>query len=110
MSVPSYIETSQIVDQHLEKAIGELKDSVNRGFDEVNARLDRVVLRDTFDAELRRIDLKVEATDERLKGEVAKVGERVDRVGVTTKWAIASGLTGAGLLSGVVFGIVNALT
>ena len=82
---------------------------MDRGFESVNKRLDDVVVRQTFDAVVQRLDAKIDSTDTRLKNDVEKVGLRVDQVGITTKWAIGIGFTGAGVISGVVFGIVNAL-
>ena len=108
-SPPVYTEASQIADTHLEKAIVDLKDQVVRGFEAVNKRLDDVVIKQTFDQTVARLDEKIEHTDERLRSDVKQVASRVDQVGTTTKWALGFGLTGAGIISGVVFGIVSAL-
>ena len=94
-SLPVYTEASQIADTHLEKAIVDLKDQVVRGFEAVNKRLDDVVIKQTFDQTVARLDEKIEHTDERLRSDGQRVASRVDQDGATSNGAVGVDLTAA---------------
>lgn len=93
-SLPAqYPQLAQLADKHLENVLGEVKRDLREGFADVNAKFQQVVLRETFESEMRRIDEKIESTGSQAQGSVTKAHSRLDDHAATAKWAIGIGLT-----------------
>ncbi|ALJ19571.1 hypothetical protein [Microbacterium sp. No. 7] len=118
------------VDQDTREALGDIKGAINRGFEDVNKRIDKLVTQGEFNATVQRIDAQHEtlrrdfdghekrtnviisdnraadaAVLEKAEGAVQKVRQEIhkdlDGFRSTTKWAVGIAVTLAGLAFGV---------
>jgi hypothetical protein len=81
----------------------ELREDIREGFKTVNARIDNLVTRNEFAAELKRIDEKHESHVEQTAKNFSNVGEQLASISNTTKWAIGITVTVVAL----VFTVIN---
>lgn len=101
-------------ERHLERSIDGLRDIVNDGFREINRKLENVVTRDLLDATVARIDSEISSTNSSLESveksvedKLDALDEKVESSGARTRWVVGLAIVGAGVVSGIVFAIVE---
>jgi hypothetical protein len=86
-----------------ENQFKELREDIREGFKNINSRIDNLVTRNEFAAELKRIDEKHEHHVNATSKNFDEVGVQLSSNSNTTKWAIGITVTVVAL----VFTIVN---
>ncbi len=81
----------------------ELREDIREGFKSVNSRIDNLVTRNEFSAELKRIDEKHQSHVDATSKNFDSVGEQLGAISNTTKWAIGITVTVVAL----VFTVIN---
>lgn len=127
----TYPPTAEAVDNHLSKSIDKLDQTTNDGFKRIEAQMREMATKDAVEAHVARLDLRVDHTNEKMDSgfekfekEMAKgfadlkardlkrdaeFKEREDKRSSKQRWVLGYGLTGAGVVSGIVFGIISNL-
>lgn len=67
----AYPTAAEAVDSHLSSSIDSLRSSMETGFDRLERRMDNLVLKDTFQAEVLRLDQADKHLEEKLDGAFA---------------------------------------
>ena len=99
-----YPKMAELADRHLENVLGEVRVELRTGFEQIDRKFQQVVLRETFDAELRRVEASIAAGDDAVQNEAQKAHSRIDGWATNTKWLFGLVL---GIAGTVVFGILN---
>lgn len=81
----------------------ELREDIREGFKSVNSRIDNLVTRNEFSAELKRIDEKHQSHVDATSKNFDDVGTQLSSISNTTKWAIGITVTVVAL----VFTVIN---
>lgn len=115
------------MDQDIRGALADIKSDVRDGFAKIDQRIDQMVTKGEFVAEVRRLDAQhatlrrdfdhhdQEAPSYRKaaadKAEAVRAEVRVDLEGfrTTTRWAIALAATGAGVVVALLSWVINIL-
>lgn len=130
--MPPYPPASEAVDQQLSKAIGSLETTTKDGFRRVEGQMRDMATKDAVNAQVARLDLRVDHVSERVDIGIAALekemavgfselrardaerdkdfDKREERRSSKQRWVLGVGLTAAGVLSGIVFGIISLLT
>lgn len=100
--------------RYLEKSINDLRDVVTDGFKEINRKLENVVTRDLFSATVERIDADIDSTknsidfvERSMEDKLDTIDEKVESSGARTRWVVGLAIVGAGVVSGIIFAIVE---
>lgn len=115
-----YPAASEAVDGHLSSAIDGLRGDMRTSFDRVERRLDNMVTQDAFKSEVTRLDQADKHLDDKMKEGFSALKTQVEdgfksveardvQRDKTGKQRITWLLVLAGLISGVVFGVLNLL-
>lgn len=124
-----YPPASEAVDTQLSKAIDSLEATTRDGFNRVELQMRDMATKDAVEAHVSRLDLRVDHTVERMESGFAKFEKemakgflelrerdnerdkefekREENRSSKQRWVLGWGLTAAGVLSGIVFGILN---
>lgn len=117
MNAP-YPVGSEVADGHLTRAIESLDRRVSEGFARVESRIDSMVTKEAFEATIQRLDAKDEHLDTKIEDGFKNMDVRVaqgfadvkaaDRERNTkNRWFWTLLVAMAGVVSGVVFGVVS---
>lgn len=128
---PTYPPTAEAVDNHLSKSIDKLDQTTNDGFKRIEAQMREMATKDAVEAHVARLDLRVDHTNEKMdtgfekfEREMAKgfaelkardaerdadFEKREERRSSKQRWVLGYSMTGAGVVSGIVFGIISNL-
>ncbi len=88
-----------------ESQFKELREDIRQGFKDVNTRIDTLVTRNEFSAELRRIDEKHQAHVDATNNNFNAHDAEMEKIIIGNRWGIGIAVAGAGVL----VAIVNAL-
>lgn len=83
----------------------ELRSDVREGFTGINARIDTLVTRNEFNAELRRIDEKHERLSDSTEKGFMNRDESINKIIVSNRWGLGFAVT----IVGVIITVVNLL-
>ena len=104
-------------ERHLERSIDGLRDIVNDGFKEINRKLENVVTRDLLSATVDRIDSDIHATksslstvEKNVEDKLEQIDQKVESSGNRTRWVIGLAIVVAGIVSGIIFSVINLLS
>ena len=100
--------------RYLEKSINDLRDVVTDGFKEINRKLENVVTRDLLTATVERIDADIESAknsidfvERNVEDKLDGLDEKIESSGARTRWVVGLAIVGAGVVSGIIFAIVE---
>lgn len=88
-----------------ESQFKELREDIRQGFKDVNSRIDTLVTRNEFSAELRRIDEKHQAHVDMTNNSFSAHDAEMEKIVIGNRWGIGIAIAGAAVL----VAIVNAL-
>jgi flagellar basal body rod protein FlgG len=104
-------------DRYLEKSLDNLRDVVTEGFKNIDKKFDNMVTRDLFSATVQRIDSDIHSTNNSIEFVEKTVEDRIDALdrklessGNRTRWVIGLAIVVAGIISGIVFSVINLLS
>lgn len=127
-----YPPGAQAVDQNLFSSVEGLRNTVETGFDRIDRRMDSMVTKDAHLADVARLDQRIDHTDEKIEQGLKEVKhdmaqgfaelrardaardadfeKRENNRFSKQRWVLGWGLTAAGILSGIVFGVINLIS
>jgi len=88
----------------------ELREDIREGFKSVNTRIDTLVTRNEFSAELRRIDEKHQSHVDATNATFENQNKELEKIVLGNRWGIGIAVAGAGVVVAIVNFIQNALT
>lgn len=80
----------------------ELREDIRQGFKDVNTRIDTLVTRNEFSAELRRIDEKHQAHVDSTNNNFNAHDAEMEKIIIGNRWGIGIAIMGAGVLVAIV--------
>lgn len=84
----------------------ELREDIRQGFKDVNSRIDTLVTRNEFAAELRRIDEKHQAHVDATVNNFSAHDAEMEKIIIGNRWGIGIAVAGAGVLVAIVNAIM----
>ena len=100
--------------RYLEKSINDLRNVVTEGFKNIDKKFDNMVTRDLFSATVERIDADIDSTknsidfvERAVEDKLDAIDEKVESSGARTRWVVGLAIVGAGVISGIIFAIVE---
>ena len=84
----------------------ELREDIRQGFKDVNSRIDTLVTRNEFSAELRRIDEKHQSHVDATNATFENQNKELEKIVIGNRWGIGIAVAGAG----VVVAVINFIT
>lgn len=104
-------------DRYLEKSIDDLRATVTEGFKNIDKKFESMVTRDLFAATVQRIDSDIHSTNNNIEfvertveDKLDRIDEKVEASGARTRWVVGLAIVAAGVISGIVFSIVELIT
>lgn len=104
-------------DRYLEKSLDNLREVVTEGFKNIDKKFDNMVTRDLFHATVERIDSDIHSTqnsvefvERAVEEKLDAIDEKVESSGNRTRWVVGMAVVGVGVLSGVIFSIIELTT
>lgn len=91
----------------LHRLLIDLKQDVNRGFDQVNERIDKMVTKEHLEAEVRRIDAEKRHIESRVDGVAQGLSQKIEGDKAFNKWLIGTLIAGSGAIVATVSVILN---
>lgn len=88
----------------------ELREDIRQGFKDINNRIDNLVTRNEFSAELRRIDEKHQSHVDATNATFDSQNKELEKIVLGNRWGIGIAVAGAGVVVAIVNFIQNALT
>ena len=118
---PPYPQASEAVDNALFAAVEGLRNSQDAGFSRLETRINEMVTKGEFNATIQRLDAKDDHLDTKMdagfKDVRLEVAEGFGRVrdadkerNTKNRWFWTMLVSFAGVLSGVIFGVITTLT
>lgn len=101
-------------DRYLEKSLDQLREAVTEGFKSIDKKFENMVTRDLFSATVERIDSDIHSTnntvsfvEKAVEDRLDQIDEKIDSSGTRTRWVVGIAIVGAGVISGIVFSIIE---
>lgn len=101
-------------DRYLEKSLDNLRDAVTEGFKNIDKKFENMVTRDLFSATVERIDSDIHSTnntvqfvEKAVEDRLDQIDEKIEQSGARTRWVVGVSIVGAGVISGIVFSILQ---
>lgn len=88
----------------------ELREDIREGFKSVNIRIDTLVTRNEFSAELRRIDEKHQAHVDSVTNTFESQNKELEKIVLGNRWGIGIAVAGAGILVSIINFINDLIT
>lgn len=88
----------------------ELREDIREGFKSVNTRIDTLVTRNEFSAELRRIDEKHQAHVDAVSTTFENQNKELEKIVLGNRWGIGIAVAGAGILVSIINFIQDLIT
>lgn len=85
-----------------ENQFKELREDIREGFKTINARIDNLVTRNEFSAELRRIDEKHEAHVNSTASQLSSHEAEMEKIVIGNRWGIGIAVAGAGIIVAII--------
>lgn len=103
--------------RYLERSISDLRDVVTEGFKSIDKKFDNMVTRDLLSATVERIDSDIQAAqntigavEKAVEDKLDAIDEKVESSGARTRWVVGLAIVGAGVISGIIFAVVELTT
>ena len=80
----------------------ELREDIREGFKSVNTRIDTLVTRNEFSAELRRIDEKHQSHVDATNATFENQNKELEKIVLGNRWGIGIAVAGAGILVSII--------